>query len=208
MAYRFLDADDLWLPHKLERQAAVLASQPATGMACGTTEYWCGWTGVPEDRARDTVPPSGLPDDTLVPPPELLLRFLRNQTRSPGTSSVLIHREVVAAVGGFEDRFPGMYEDQAFFAKVCLATSVFVTGDCVARYQQHPDSCCARTVRAGRDGATQRLPPLARAPRRPPPGADRRGVGGTRPDAVALSAPGAPPAGRASREPSEPRVPE
>ena len=53
------------------------------------------------------------------------------------------------AVGGFEPRFRGMYEDQAFLAKVCLTSRVLVTDDVVARYRQHPDSTYARARAAG-----------------------------------------------------------
>ena len=66
--------------------------------------------------------------------------MLRSETRSPGICTVLIRRSVAAAVGGFESRFRGMYEDQAFLAKVCLTSPVLVTDDVVARYRQHPGS--------------------------------------------------------------------
>jgi glycosyltransferase involved in cell wall biosynthesis len=144
----FLDADDVWLPTALARQVAALESAPEAGMAAGTTEYWFGWTGRPEDAAQDHVPPTGLPPGTVVAPPALLLRFLRDETRPPGTCSVLLRRETLAAVGGFEESFRGMYEDQAFLAKVCLTVPVVLSGECVARYRQHAESCYSRS-RAG-----------------------------------------------------------
>src|SRR5262249_36292098 len=50
-----LDADDVWLPHKLEQQVAILESQPEAGMVYGASQYWYGWTGVIEDAQRDFV---------------------------------------------------------------------------------------------------------------------------------------------------------
>src|SRR5205085_8802301 len=97
----FVDADDVWLPQKLEQQAAVLAAHPQAGMVYAPTEYWYSWTGNPADSDRDMVPPLGLPPGTLIRPPTLLLRFLQNRAKPPGTCSVLLRREVVAAVGGF-----------------------------------------------------------------------------------------------------------
>jgi len=144
----FLDADDVWLPTALARQVAALDASPEAGMAAGTTEYWFGWTGRAEDARLDHVPATGLPPGAVVAPPALLLRFLRDETRPPGTCSVLIRRETLAAVGGFEESFRGMYEDQAFLAKVCLTVPVLLSGECVARYRQHADSCYARS-RAG-----------------------------------------------------------
>jgi glycosyltransferase involved in cell wall biosynthesis len=148
-AVAFCDADDVWLPDKLARQHAILTAHPEAGMVASAMQYWFSWTGNEADRARDHVPSSGLAPETLVGPPELLLRLLRNETRSPGTCSVLVRRSAADAVGGFERRFRGMYEDQAFLAKICLTSSVVVTDDVVARYRQHPGSSYARARRAG-----------------------------------------------------------
>ena len=153
----FLDADDAWLPTALEHQVGALDATPAAGVVAGTTEYWFGWTGRPEDVRQDHVPATGLPPATLLAPPALLLRFLRDETRPPGTCSVLVRRETMAAVGGFEESFRGMYEDQAFLAKVCLTVPVLLSGECVARYRQHAESCYAQSRAVGEaDAAEQR----------------------------------------------------
>ena len=47
----FLDADDVYLPQKLERQAQLLAAHPEAAMVYGATLHWHGWTGRPEGRA-------------------------------------------------------------------------------------------------------------------------------------------------------------
>ena len=38
----FLDCDDLWLPHKLERQVALFAANPKVGLVCTDTEIFDG----------------------------------------------------------------------------------------------------------------------------------------------------------------------
>ena len=53
-------------------------------------------------------------------------------------------------VGGFEESFRGMHEDQAFYAKACLSAPVYVSGKTWYRYRQHPDSCCAAAARQGK----------------------------------------------------------
>jgi glycosyltransferase involved in cell wall biosynthesis len=151
----FIDADDVWLPHKLEQQVAILEAHPQAGMVYAPTEYWYSWTGAPADSDRDMVPPLGLPRDTLIPPPTLLLRLLQRRARPAGTCSVLLRREVIDAVGGFVEAFRGMYEDQAFFAKVYLHAPVFVLGKHSARYRQHSDSCCYIAESSGRYQAAE-----------------------------------------------------
>jgi glycosyltransferase involved in cell wall biosynthesis len=151
----FLDADDVWLPSALAAQVAALDTCPEAGMAAGTTEYWFGWTGRAEDARLDHVPGTGLPPDTVVAPPSLLLRFLRDETRPPGTCSILVRRDTFDAVGGFEESFRGMYEDQAFLAKVCLTVPVVLSGECVARYRQHAESCYSRSRAGGEAEAAE-----------------------------------------------------
>jgi glycosyltransferase involved in cell wall biosynthesis len=160
----FLDADDVWFPNKLEDQVAILDAQPQAGMIYGRTQYWWSWTGNVEDRERDRIQDHGIRADALVKPPLLLMLFLRGKAAVPPPSSILVQRVVMEASGGFETfgepdmvghaRTPeerramvsclnNLYEDQVFYAKICLETPVFVSNDCWDRYRQHPESLCA-----------------------------------------------------------------
>jgi hypothetical protein len=56
-----------------------------------------------------------------------------------------VRRTLVERLGGFEESFPGLYDDQVFYAKVCLNAPVFVSNECLARYRRHAGSLCART---------------------------------------------------------------
>src|SRR5258705_398615 len=141
----FLDADDVWLPHKLQHQVSVLESQPRAAMVYGPTQWWYSWSGNAHDRQRDYIHDVGVQPNTLLQPPALLTQFLRVPEMSPCTCSALMRRKVVEQVGGFEEHFRSLYEDQAFFAKVSLAAPVFVTSQCSARYRQHANSNCSTT---------------------------------------------------------------
>ena len=52
-----LDADDVWLPKKLEYQVEILSRYPEAGMVVGPIQWWYSWTGKPDDFARDFVAP-------------------------------------------------------------------------------------------------------------------------------------------------------
>jgi len=47
-------------------------------------------------------------------------------------------------VGGFDERFRGLYEDAVFFAKVTLAHPAYVSDRTWLFYRQHGESCTAR----------------------------------------------------------------
>jgi glycosyltransferase involved in cell wall biosynthesis len=155
----FLDADDTWRPHKLADQLRVLSDHPTAAMVYGRTEIWYSWTGQPEDMNRDFTYDLGVTPDSLVQPPMLVLLLLQNEVQNPTTCSALLRRELFDEIGGFVEAFRGLFEDQAFFVKVCLNVPVFVSGAKWARYRQHPDSCCAIAEKSGTAFAA-RLPLL------------------------------------------------
>ena len=56
-----LDADDVWLPPKLQRQVAIMESQPEAAMIYGSPQYWHSWTENSEGRQSDFMPELGVP---------------------------------------------------------------------------------------------------------------------------------------------------
>jgi glycosyltransferase involved in cell wall biosynthesis len=145
-----LDADDVWLPEKLTRQVPILESRPDVGMLYGPTQYWHSWTGAADDQQRDDTPDLGVPLDTQFAPAELMtLVYPLGPAPAPCLCSLLIRRDLLQRVGGFEESFVCFYEDQAFLTKVYLSESVYVSSGCWDRYRIHPDSCSATVERSG-----------------------------------------------------------
>lgn len=136
----FLDADDVYRPEKLARQAALLDAHPEADMVYGPSENWYSWTGRPEDAGRDVERRLGVEPETLNAPPSLARAWLSGEAQTPGTCGVLIRREAIEAVGGFEEDFRGLYEDQVFFFKLALRTPIYVHGESLDRYRHHPGS--------------------------------------------------------------------
>jgi len=139
----FLDADDVWLPDKLADQVAIFDAAPETDMVYGRTLIWHQWT--PDADVEDYFYDLGVTPDRLYPAPQLFPLLIRNRAQTPTTINAIMRRALVERVGGFEDAFRGMFEDQVFFAKTHLVGNCHVSSRIWAKYRQHPSSCTARS---------------------------------------------------------------
>jgi glycosyltransferase involved in cell wall biosynthesis len=137
-----LDADDVWLPNKLARQVAILESNVQAAMVYGPARWWYSWKGNSQE-IHDRMQRLGAQPDTLVAPPQLLILFLRDEETTPSPSGIMVRYEAIKRLGGFEEIFRGMYDDQAFYASLCLESCVFISSECWYWHRQHPDSLCA-----------------------------------------------------------------
>jgi glycosyltransferase involved in cell wall biosynthesis len=151
----FLDADDIWLPLRLERHVEILQSYPQVAMVYGPTLYWYSWSrGAGASSGlldqTDFLGTLGLPVNVPIAPPEPLLSFLRTSGSTlPGICSLLARRKAVLQVGSCEEIFRGLYEDQVFLSKMCLNHTVLVLDEVLDYYRQHPDSCCSQAIGTG-----------------------------------------------------------
>ena len=89
----------------------------------------------------------GIQADTLIEPPALLWKlYPLGLATTPPLSDFQVRRQVIDAVGGFEEHFRGflqLYDDQAFLVKIYLHTPVFVSSEQWDKYRIHADSCDA-----------------------------------------------------------------
>lgn len=144
----FLDADDVWLPTKLEEQLLIAERFPEVALVYGRTLIWHSWAeGVGTDA--DFFYDLGVAPDRALQPPLLALLLIGNKAQSPTTCNALMRRNAVLQVGGFEDSFTGMFEDQVLFLKLLLRFPGYVSSSCWAKYRQRPDSCSAADERSG-----------------------------------------------------------
>ncbi|MBV7340100.1 glycosyltransferase family 2 protein [Chloroflexi bacterium TSY] len=139
-----LDGDDVWLPDKLAEQVAILEQMPEAGMLYGRTQLWVSWTGDVEKLEQDSFSDLGVAPDTLVQPPRLLMLLLEGITQTPTTCNAILRKSVFDEIGGFDEDYHDIFEDQIFFAKVELAYPVFVADNVWAKYRQHPESSFAQ----------------------------------------------------------------
>ena len=158
----WLDADDVWLPRKLEQQVELMQKHPEAALVYGPLHIWYGWTGRPADRRRDLIQDLGVPPNTLVPAPELLLRFLENDMHLP--AGELARRDVLDAVGRYDEGTSDEFEDEIVYFRICREFPVFAAGETWYRYRQHAESFSTsatarsrREVRAVRRAYLERL---------------------------------------------------
>ncbi len=146
-----LDADDAWYSDTLMRQIDLLSRHPRAALAAGTALWWRSWAGdgVGGDSC-DVVAARAPVRNQLIEPPTFVEALVRDGGAVPCPCTVIIRTERLREVGGFEEAFPDLYEDQAVYAKLGLRFPVVITEQCLARYRQHEAQCCVRAEREGR----------------------------------------------------------
>lgn len=155
----YLDGDDVWLPHKLEKQVALSSAQPEAAMVYGPLQTWYSWTGRVEDIDLDGVYGVGKSGkhpycNQLVQPPNMLSLFLSDEAFIP--SGGIIRRAAILAVGGYEDFVREGYSDAILFVKLCLRYPVFVAAESGYKYRQHPNSSTAIALKTGKEFTEER----------------------------------------------------
>ena len=137
----FIDADDVWEPCKLSEQFAIFDAHPELGMVCGAVRYWRSWAGQ-----DDRILLSGARQNEVIPPPVAsITTYPLGSALAPCPSDLLLRRDLVESIGGFEEHFIGprqMYEDQAFLAKLYLEAAVYFSSHVWLNYRQHPELLC------------------------------------------------------------------
>jgi glycosyltransferase involved in cell wall biosynthesis len=143
-----LDGDDVYMQDKLARQAEILQTHPEAVMVYGPTCFWQTWPGSPPGGS-DSYSRMPVRKPQMIHGKTMLRQVLRGRCDPPATCSVLVRRDAIDSIGGFEDRFHDLFEDQVFFAKLLLGSHLYVTDECHDRYRQHADSTCSIAQRSG-----------------------------------------------------------
>jgi len=155
----FLDADDVWMKHKLAFQMELFRLHPRASMICEASEYWFHQWDDP--TKQDVIKQIGKERDRLFEPPELLRQlYPLSDGPAPVPSGVIVRKTVAMKHGGFESQFSGryqLYEDQAFFHKIYLNEPVFISSLCNHRYRQRRNSLVQTIRREGNYLAVRRF---------------------------------------------------
>jgi glycosyltransferase involved in cell wall biosynthesis len=131
----FLDADDWWLPAKLERQVALLDSRPEIGF-CSTATQVVSEGGDPQgDWPCSAIEGSLL--ETL---------FVRSAAVSGSTSGVLARRELLLAAGGFDAALRG-FEDPDLWIRLAARAGYACIPEALTVVVRTPGSVSSHLLR-------------------------------------------------------------
>ncbi len=126
----FLDSDDEWLPEKLHKQYTALQQNPGY-LLCHTEEIWIrrGKRVNPMNKHQKY---GGYIYDKCLPLCAI----------SP--SSVIVHRELFAQVGLFDETLPAC-EDYDMWLRICSEHAVlFIDTPLIVKYGGHDDQLSSR----------------------------------------------------------------
>jgi glycosyltransferase involved in cell wall biosynthesis len=145
-----IDADDIWLPDKLENQLAIFENHPHASVILESSLYWYSWN---DPKAQDIPIPIGVAQDRIYEPPQLMLAlYPLGKGAAPCPSGIMVRRSVFDK-SKFEESFRGiyqMYEDQGFLCKIYLREKVFVSSACNNQYRQRPSSLVSVVYETGK----------------------------------------------------------
>lgn len=128
----FLDADDIWLPGKLQQQLAVIKADPAiTLVSCNSRLIATDGTPLKEGHLNRPPVQGNEAWKTL-----LIYNFLP-------TPTVLTYTELVREVGGFDEAL-AVGEDLDLWIKLGLRGSIAVLPDILINYYDVADSLMKR----------------------------------------------------------------
>jgi glycosyltransferase involved in cell wall biosynthesis len=136
----FLDADDVYLPTRLEAHVGILDSMPDIDMVQSDHLWWTSWQDERDQIDEDHMRPFAWAEDCIVSPPEALMTILAAPLSSTMPCSITVRRSTALAVGGFEACIHSLYEDQAFLTKIYIDKPIYAMNACLAKHRVHAAS--------------------------------------------------------------------
>jgi glycosyltransferase involved in cell wall biosynthesis len=133
----FLDSDDIWRPDKLKKQMALFTcDRPEVGFVHNSFFY------IDESGRR-------IMEDKVIPPRkrgDIFVDLLRGYVLSGSSSSVVARRDLMTAVGGFDETL-GHAEDWDVWLKLAKSSQVDFVPDALTGIRIHGESMQRKNAR-------------------------------------------------------------
>ncbi|MCM8812085.1 MAG: glycosyltransferase [Candidatus Omnitrophica bacterium] len=128
----FLDSDDIWLPHKLERQMEFLRQKPETGLLYA--RMWSYDVETPDKKRLE---------------PRMIARTFEDLLNGPNcitTSTVIVRKGCFETAGLFDPTLPAV-EDHELWLRIAKRFLIDFLDEPVAEYRRHKTSTTSEPVR-------------------------------------------------------------
>jgi glycosyltransferase involved in cell wall biosynthesis len=145
----FLDGDDVYLPSRLSAHVEILAANPAIAMVVSDHLRWFSDYAAQAPGEAVYARSFLAVGDQVWKPPIGLMITMGVPYLALGICNVTVRREIAREVGGFENQFTALFEDQAFTSKVLARFPVYVLQGYLARYRHHAGSWTRRVKESG-----------------------------------------------------------
>jgi glycosyltransferase involved in cell wall biosynthesis len=134
----FLDADDLWVRDKLERQVASLITYPDMGLWCGQTVTF---ESAERGKAVAAIQNASARKGDIININRIGLEelSLHRPVNPIATSTVLVNADLIKDSGGFDEQFCGPEDIDLWMRLVAKAPAAFLEVD-LAWYEQRQGS--------------------------------------------------------------------
>lgn len=135
----FLDSDDQWLPEKLEKQLSVFKQNPFAGVV---------YTGVNVVKGGEVI-------ETVTPQHKgNLLKMLLERNCLNTTSSILVKKELLDEVGGFDGALPSC-QDWDLYLRLARISNFDFVKDPLVLFFEHDGERITTNKRASAQGHMQ-----------------------------------------------------
>lgn len=139
----FIDADDYWLPGKLQAQMDLLATCPEADLVCTSWEFWASVDPTPSTQLLTALRQDENNTARWAGPtgwiyPDLLLSC------QVWTSTVVMRSTLLRELGGFDTSLP-IGEDYDLWLRASRRTQILRVERPLALYRQHPQSLTKQT---------------------------------------------------------------
>ena len=141
----FLDADDVWLAHKLERQVAVLERYPDVGLIYSQAQC-IDEIGEPLTHSREFLVYGVIGHGTPDIPLHAYAELLSGQVAIPNLT-VVTKKDCVLEAGGFPLNLTYQVEDLVVWARIARRAALYYIAEPLALYRLRANSFTGQLTR-------------------------------------------------------------